>query len=318
MVLLHTTLFIVRTCLKELVSTVVLLSLVGCQSNQPATNENANIAGPAQTLEHAMGTIEVPAMPERVVVVDTAPLDAALALGIEPIGTITYGAFPSYLEEDHLQGKASDIAVVGEGNQPNLESIIQLQPDLILGTKTGASRGLYQRLSQIAPTVFTEDSGRNGDWPENFRLYAAALGQSEQAEQLLQRYQEQVDQLRTQIEQPQGIEISVLYTYSGRVGAYTTQSFSGSALQDVGLSRTPAQDLTNDYALEFSAEALDQLNGDYIFLVHYLDFPGSLLKEDFVNNPVWSQLEAVRQNRVCEVPGAVWAAGRSLLAAQQI
>ena len=288
--------------------------MVACQQ-APSVQAPVDPSLPTRTVEHAMGTSQVPLSPKRVVTLDTAPLDAVLALGIQPVGTITYGSFPAYLPDV----AASDITLIGEGNQPDLETILTLNPDLILGTKVGAT-GLYQRLSQIAPTVFTEGSGREGagEWKENFRLYAEALDQSKQAEQLLQNYQQQVQRLQGRIGQPRTLTISVLATSRDRMGAYTTGSFSGSVLQDVGFSRTAAQDVAGRYAVQLSPEALDTLDGDYIFLIYSTFNPGGLQKTNFVTDPIWSQLRAVQQDQVCEVNGDVWIAGRSLLAAQQI
>ena len=286
-------------------------SVVGCQSD--TTAPPAAVSGPTRTVTHANGKTQVPVSPQRVVVLDTAPLDATVALGMQPVGTITYGSLPAYLGD-----AVADITIIGDGNQPNLEAILQLEPDLILGSQIGMSRQLYRQLSQIAPTILTKGSGRESDWPENFRLYAEALGQSDLAEQLLQRYREQAQQLSTAIAQPEELEISVLSTYSDRIGTYTINSFPGSVLNDVGLSRPSAQNVTRSHAAEFSAESLDKLDGDYIFLIYSPNFPGGTQKEDFIRDPVWSQLQAVQQGQVCEVPGAVWAAGRSILAANQI
>mgnify|MGYP001795575555 FL=1 len=282
--------------------------IVGCQSTAPPAAE----AGDIRTVDHAKGTSQVPRMPQRVVVLDTAPLAAAIALGIKPVGTIVYGQLPKYLGDE-----VSGITPVGDGNQPSFEAILQLNPDLILGSKPG-NENLYSQLSQIAPTVLAEDSGRAGDWPQHFRLYAEALGRSEQAEQLLQSYQEQVETFRQQLDQPADMEISLLASYDNKIGAYTTGSFPGSVLQDIGFARNPAQNTTRRYALQLSQEALTKLDGDFIFLIYSSHFPGVIKIEEFIADPIWSQLKAVQQNRVCEVPNEVWIAGRSILAAQQI
>ena len=151
-----------------------------------------------------MGTVEVPVSPQRVVTLDTAPLDAALALGIKPIGTAVYGQPPQYLG-DRVDG----IEIIGDGNRPDLETTLALKPDLILGSAISHNR-IYDKLSQIAPTVLTEGSGRVHDWPENLQLYGEALGQAETVEQLLEDYRQRVQKLQEKIGQPQAIEISVL------------------------------------------------------------------------------------------------------------
>ncbi|MEO0351896.1 MAG: iron-siderophore ABC transporter substrate-binding protein [Cyanobacteria bacterium P01_A01_bin.15] len=284
--------------------------LTSCQSG--AVNPLATASGPTQTIEHAMGTVEVPVSPQRVVTLDTAPLDAALALGIKPIGTAVYGQPPQYLG-DRVDG----IEIIGDGNRPDLETTLALKPDLILGSAISHNR-IYDKLSQIAPTVLTEGSGRVHDWPENLQLYGEALGQAETVEQLLEDYRQRVQQLQEKIGQPQTLEISVLLVSNDGVRAHTTGSFSGSVLQDVGFSRTPAQDDAQEYALELSPEALDTLDSDYIFLIYSASRPGRLSKAEFIADPIWSQLEAVQQDNVCQVDNDVWITGRNILAANQI
>ncbi|MEL6937336.1 MAG: ABC transporter substrate-binding protein, partial [Cyanobacteria bacterium J06607_17] len=172
--------------------------------------------------------------------------------------------------------------------------------------------------SQIAPTVLTEGSGRENDWQKNLRLYARALDRPEQAEQLLQEYEQKVQQLKAILVRPQALEISVLIIPNDVVRAYTTGSFSGSILQDIGLSRTPAQDDDQGYALQLSPEALDAIDGDYIFLIYSKSRPGRLSKADFITHPLWSQLEAVKQDKVCQVSSHAWISGRNILAAHQV
>ena len=286
----------------------VSMVLAGCRPNSavpPAFDS------PSRVIEHAQGKSRVPKSPQRVVVLDTAPLDAVLALGIQPVGAAVYGSWPTYLEKE-----AGTISSIGDPNYPSMETVLSLKPDLILGSKLGAEN-LYSQLLQIAPTVFTEGSGRSDDWQENLHLYAKALGKHEQAEQLLEDYQQRVQHLQENIDQPQALEISVLIV-NDNVRAYTTGSFSGSILQDVGFSRPPAQDDPEGYSVQLSPEALDALDGDYIFLIYSTYRPGGFLKEDFVTNPIWSQLTAVQQGRVCEVSGEVWIAGRNILAANEV
>ncbi|MEL6398370.1 MAG: ABC transporter substrate-binding protein [Cyanobacteria bacterium J06626_4] len=102
------------------------------------------------------------------------------------------------------------------------------------------------------------------------------------------------------------------------VRAFTTGSFAGSVLQDIGFSRTPAQDDPDGYVARLSAESLEALDGDYVFLTYSTDQPGGTSKAAFVTHPIWSQLQAVQQDRVCQVDGAVWIASRSILAANEI
>lgn len=265
-----------------------------------------------RAIEHAMGVTDVPETIERLVTGDTAALDAALALGIKPVGSTVHGDFPDYLG-DRIAG----IESVGDLSQPNLEKIAQLQPDLILGTKINLG-GIYRRLSRIAPTILSEGSGRSGNWQSNLRLYADALGRSDTARELLQNYEQQVGQLKQELGDTGEIVVSVVITGQGRVGFYTANSFAGSILQDLGFNRPAIQTNARRWAKMVSREDLDSLDGDVIFLIHNQELADSLNRQEFASDPIWSQLKAVEQGRIYEVNAEAWTVGRNILAARQI
>ncbi|NJL99923.1 MAG: ABC transporter substrate-binding protein, partial [Synechococcaceae cyanobacterium SM2_3_2] len=157
-----------------------------------------------------------------------------------------------------------------------------------------------------------------GNWQDNFRLYAEALGHSDEAEKQLQDYQDQVQQLSNLIGSPSALQVSVITQSGDSLGSYTTGSFAGAVLQDVGLARNPAQVQSDRFAIQLSQERLDTIDGDLLFLIHTYHLADSVSQSDFVADPLWSQLAVVQQGGVCEVNGAVWIAGRGILAAQQI
>ena len=265
-----------------------------------------------RTIEHAMGSTQIPISPERVVVLDYAPLDTALALDILPIGRITLPTSLIYPETNN------DIAIVSEGSRPSLEAILALKPDLILGSRIDAGQQ-YRRLSRIAPTIVASDNGRKGNWQEHFRLHARALGKSKQAEQLLTAYQNRVEAIQSRLDQPpKTMTASVMANWSGGVVAYTTHSFSGSVLQDLGFERNPAQDKGRGHGIRLSKENLSAIDGDILFLMHQSTDDDSIAKAAFISDPLWSTLNAVKQGIVCEVDSTTWAGGRSILAANQI
>ncbi|MEM6432336.1 MAG: iron-siderophore ABC transporter substrate-binding protein [Cyanobacteria bacterium P01_D01_bin.115] len=293
------------------VGLALLMLLMGCQQRQSMSPEMDNTV-PTRTVEHAMGTTAVPVAPERVIVLDYAPLDSALALGVEPIGRM------AILPSSIYPSSVDTIPLVGSGVRPNLETILQLQPDLILSNRVSSGR-IYRQLSQIAPTVLTSDNGRQGAWQANLRLYAEALGKPEQAEQLLADYQQRVEAVQAALPQaPEAIAVSIIAHWSGGIVAYSSESFPGSVLRDVGFTRNPAQGEGKRYGIRLSREDLTQIDGDVIFLLYNPESEDSVGKAAFVSDPLWSQLNAVQQGIVCEVDNANWSGGRSILAANQI
>ncbi|MEM6503822.1 MAG: iron-siderophore ABC transporter substrate-binding protein [Cyanobacteria bacterium P01_C01_bin.89] len=292
-----------------LLLTMVLVIACGSGTNpsQPAAQTSPN----THAVEHAMGTTLVPNQPSRVVVLDTAPLDAAIALGITPVGARVHRKFPDYLEEH-----TGSIVNVSASGQPSLEAIIKLHPDLILSNKVSSAK-VYPLLSQIAPTVLAEDTGRIGDWPKQLRLYGEALGRGDIVEEILADYQGQLRDLRQRF----GIAnktISVVFAWQHYVGFYSDTSFPGSVLSGMGFQRPliQTQSTLAPHLSIVSKETFQDLDGDVIFLM--LDEDDVLTYDSFMQDPLFSRLSAVRNKQVYPVQSAVWAGGRNILAAQQI
>ena len=260
---------IFRQCLMAMVAGSLLTS---CQPAVLPPPSNV----PMRPIDHAMGTTQVPVSPQRVVVLDYAPLDTAFALDVIPVGKVEMIISPIYPEI------FSTITVVGTGAQPDLETILRLNPDLILGSRPSV-RKWYRQLSKIAPTVLTKDNGRTGNWQENFRLYADVLGQPDQAEQLLAAYQQRVDALQSTLKHSlETMTVSVITNWSGGVVAYSTDSFSGSVLQDLGFERNPYQGKGKRHGIRLSKEQLSAIDGDIIFLMHQATDDDSVAKVEFV------------------------------------
>jgi iron complex transport system substrate-binding protein len=250
-----------------------------------------------------MGETCVPVNPQRVVALTA--LDNVLSLGVKPVGAASLdgGKFRSFLPE-----QAKGIESVGLIGQPNLEKIVQLKPDLILGTYPGE---IYSQLSKIAPTVIFWDSDATYQrWQAGFRGYAEALGKTEEADRILNEYQQRVRQFQAGMKDRLAkLQVSLVNFFATDVRIYFKQCLGGQILEEVSLSRPPFQD-KDDWSIEsLSLEAIPQMTGDVIFLI--LGGHESSKLEQFTSHPLWSRLEAVQKGRVYEVNNEIWIAGAS-------
>lgn len=250
-----------------------------------------------RTVTHSLGETEIPEQPERVIVLDGGELDAVLALGIAPVGLANPEGLdgpPSYLA-DQLDG----VEEVGTINSLNLEAIVGLEPDLILGSQLRAEQ-LYDQLAAIAPTVFSIRPGF--PWKENFLLVGDALGEEAQAEDTLNNYQLRADEVGGAVVGDP--TISLVRFMPDRIRLYGNLSFIGVILSDVDLARPPIQDI-DELAAEVSAETVDEADADWIFYSSYgpLD---ETAEESVVGGPLWSSLSAVQNGQALAVSDETW------------
>lgn len=148
------------------------------------------------------------------------------------------------------------IVDLGDSDAINLEKLLALKPDLIMGIKLSAAQ-IYPQLSQIAPTVVVEFN-HSGEWKEDFAFVGKVLGKSEQVKQVMADYSQRVEDFlqKMNTDGKSNTQVSVVRLYPETITLYTKVGFIGTILEDAGLSRPPSQDL--------DLEATERISGSPI------------------------------------------------------
>jgi iron complex transport system substrate-binding protein len=297
-------------------SIFVAVTISACNLQNPAPPISTDASLPpanCRIIKQPIEDICVPENPQRVVTLSV--LGDALALGVKPVGSTTteyWGdQFPAYLG-NQLDG----IEKLGNDEQPSLEKITALKPDLIIGWND-SHESIYPTLSRIAPTAL---SGWQPDrtWRNNFQFVTEVLGKQDAAQQAWDRYYQKIDQLKSALgKRYQSKTISIVFFYYGAFGADAKNSFAGSILEDAGLQRPPSQNVTAPYGyIRFSQEELDKIDGDVLFVMTFSENDEQLLQQS-QQQPLWNRLKAVQQNQVYFVDQSIWQ-GYNLLAADAV
>ena len=274
-----------------------------------STPEASPVATGTRTITTVMGDVEIPANPQRVVVLDGPVLDAAIALGVIPVGATTGVAndpWPAYLGD-----ATAGITNVGEIVAPDLELIVSLEPDLIIGVKSRHEE-IFPQLSEIAPTVFVEE--HRIAWRENFLVFADALNRNDQVEAVAGAFDTRTAEIRSALEADGPLSASVLRLYTDVIYAYQTGSFSGSILEAVGLQRPEGQSDPAELAVELSGEQLIEADADVLFIAVWADETTTDVAT-LTTNPLWESLSAVQADKVYLVPDETWMVAMGYIAA---
>jgi iron complex transport system substrate-binding protein len=127
-------------------------------------------------VQHMFGEACVPVNPQRIATLSIPTLGHALSLGVKPSGS-------TYIDGDYflpyLDNKLDGIDALGS-DRPNLERLLSLKPDLIIGLDWEES--IYPLLSKIAPTVL-DDWGGTENWRDHLSFVAEVLGKETEANQ---------------------------------------------------------------------------------------------------------------------------------------
>lgn len=234
---------------------VALLALLLTACGAPA----APGGGAVRTVTDARGTVEVPAQPQRVVVLEPVQLDTAVAVGTVPVGAAVLSpaaGVPGYLGE-----AGRSVAVVGAVGSPEPEQIAALRPDLILGTESRHGP-LRDQLSAIAPTAFI--ASHLAPWQDNVRAVGRMLGREAQTEEVLGRYRDRCAAVAAR-GATAGRTAQLVRPVDGQLSLYGPASFAGSTLQCAGLT-IPPQAWGDDISVDLSPELTPRARADEVFV----------------------------------------------------
>ncbi|EJV89634.1 ABC transporter substrate-binding protein [Bacillus cereus] len=290
----------------------LLLSACGKSNNKEETTKEDN-KKEMITVEHAMGKTEVPANPKRVVILTNEGTEALLELGVKPVGAVkSWTGDPWY---PHIKDKMKDVKVVGDEGQVNVETIASLKPDLIIGNKMRHEK-VYEQLKAIAPTVFSETL--RGEWKDNFKFYAKALNKEKEGQKVLTDYEARMKDLKGKLGDKVNQEISMIRFMPGDVRIYHGDTFSGVILKELGFKR-PGDQNKDDFAeRNVSKERISAMDGDVLF---YFTFDkgnekkGSELEKEYINDPLFKNLNAVKNDKAYKVDDVIWNTAGGVMAA---
>ncbi|OKH28588.1 hypothetical protein NIES1031_03635 [Chroogloeocystis siderophila 5.2 s.c.1] len=284
-----------------------MLFISACHNQAFYRNDTAKLtSSDCRIVIHAMGEACVPLNPQKVVVLGGTELDPVLML--EPNFIAGQPNTLTYIKEKLPNQWAQIEEIPSIGDDPNLEYLLLLKPDIILG-HTSRVELIYDKLARIAPTVLSNSE----DWRAVFRLFAEALGKQDLAAQILNNYQIRLAEFKQKMgDRLQKLEVSALNFRPTTISVYPSNSFCGSVLQEAGLRRPPAQEKYNASGAdwEISKESFRDMDGDIIFVFTWAGSLQERLKakstlQKLQADPLWSQLKAVKQGKVYDV-GDYW------------
>lgn len=250
---------------------------------------------------HAAGMSEVPADPQRIVVLDEAALDAVCALGLweRVVGaTVDADGRPEYLGTG-----IAELPSVGPQGSPDIAAVEQARPDLILGS--AADEALYSSVSAVAPTVLVGSDPVF--WRTQFLRVGEALGRTVAAQAVLDAYSEEAAELGRELVSSQTQASVVRFTADGGE-IEGSASFAGQVLGDLGAARPPAQRfrVVDSRVVEpLDADDPAAADGDVIF-VRFAGEDGLERGTAIMRTDPWLDLGAVTDNRLFSVSDEVW------------
>lgn len=238
----------------------------------------------------------------------------------DPVGSITlYTLAPDMLlgwnyefndvEKPYILPEYQDLPVYGMGDAVNLEAIIADAPELCIqmgSTNDAAVEKADQLSEQLGIPVLVVSSALE-DSAEAYRLLGDVLGEEEQAEQLA-TYAEKMLQLA---EEKQPEQAPTVY-YGNGVDSLETApagTVSSEVFEVLGANNVANMQVKSGSRIGISAEQLLSWDPAYIFVngEPKQDLTGGAAAQGIMEDPLYSNLQAVKNGNVYGIPKAPFA-----------
>lgn len=322
---------------RKLISPVILLCLVvlfiaGCSSGS-GTKEGASSgneqADKAQnqdtgirTIEHSMGTAELKGTPKKIVVLEWTYAEDLLALGVEPTGVADVEGYKKYVNaKPELPANVVD---VGTRQEPSLELITSLKPDLIIAENFRV-KDTYDKLKEIAPTVVFDNYSKEASkdqyatMEKSFLTVADIVGKKKEGEQVISDLQNTYDDAKAKLKAAgkENAKYALIQGFSNQDAAvmllYADNSIAAGALKRAGFANAYQPDtLLEDGYSQSTVESLVPVQDAN--LLYTVQDDDNIIEKQMKNNAVWKGLTFVKENRMYSLGGDMWVYGGPLSA----
>ncbi|AMV44441.1 ABC transporter substrate-binding protein [Paraburkholderia caribensis] len=267
------------------------------------------------TVTQASATL--PAHPKRIVVLEFMFAEALLSLDVTPAGMVDTAYYPSWI--GYGVERMQSVPDVGTRQEPSLEAIAALKPDLIIGVGFRHAP-IFGALQSIAPTVlfqFSPEMKLDGaqatqlEWARRiFDTIGCMTGRTVQAQAIERQLDEGLarDAKRLADAGRTHADFALLQELGlpDRYWAYTSNSMAGGVARKLGLTLWPAQPTREGTAYVTSEDLLKRPQMSVLLT----SATGPEVKlEAKLDSPVWRFVPARREGRVTLVERNVWGFG---------
>lgn len=264
------------------------LALTAC-GNTKSDGGNGNV-----TYTYKDQTITMKAAPKRVVELSAPLINMAYAVG----GTSV--ARPE--TSSPIPEEAKSLPTLGHVQNINMETLVGMKPDLVLGEKNQNSKLESLLKSNKIPYLLIQYDGINDNVPL-LKFMGRIYDQQAKADNVVKTYEEGVKAVEDKAAAKTPAKVAVLRATGKDVTAETPKSICASMVEMLKMDNviTSHKDIKLDSkTVPYSLEQLSADDPDTIFIVTMgrQDEINKKLDESMRNNPSWAHLKAVQNNHV--------------------
>lgn len=249
--------------------------------------------------------VAIPKQPKRVLILNASNLEIFYAVGGEVVGKATSPSYPEYLKE-----KIQDIPEVGMIHTPNLERIISLKPDLVIGTKIPFHTALAGPLKAAGIPLYINGIDSYQDVLKSVEFFGSLTGKPELAAAKKQEIDSSYHAALNRSKTENAPKTLIVWGSPDSFSMATKYSFSGNMLNSVG--GTNIADFDNSLKglyVPLSMEYITKQNPEVIMVITMGEDTTGIMdkfRKELQTNMVWKDIDAVQHGRVYQLPPSLF------------
>jgi iron complex transport system substrate-binding protein len=315
-----------RTTLTTTIATAVLVT-AGCGTTEdpPAPDEPAETsAGPVTVTDSRGETITLDAPATEVVGLEWGEVEMLVSLGVMPVGVADTEGYGTWVTAAALADGVTDVGLRGE---PSVDSILGLEPDLVV---MEAERGspLVTQLEEYVPVLVTTGSDASDNLTrmrEDLLMIATAVGKTAEAETLLSDLDTAFAEGRQRIEDAGAAGQQFAMADGWRQGSsISIRMFGQGALvsevaTELGLANAWSGEVDEVWGLGTTdVEGLTAIDGEDLHFFYNASDGDDVFADGLAGNAIWTSLDFVEQDQLHKLPDGIWTFGGPLSCQQYI
>lgn len=281
------------------------LALAGCggSGSEPAGSGDASSpAAAAVTVDTMFGAVTIPAPEDGtldVVALGWSDAEMALAVGVKPVAVFDWQSFGEPNKgvgpwATSLFGDVKPTVIPQTQQTLNYEQIQSLNPDVILNVRAANDKATYDRLSEIAPTVYApaDTPAFATDWEVQLATIGKALSKSEEATKVAADVNAKIKAAASP--DFKDVKVASAAKFGDAYGAYLPGDGRFDILGDLGfVNNPPIESLqSNGFFATVPAEKISTLDTD-VTIIQPIGFTLAQTKAD----PLIASLKVVKDGR---------------------
>jgi iron complex transport system substrate-binding protein len=301
------------------------VALAACGTTEaPSTPSQQSGTGGPVTVTDARGkAITLPKPATKVVGLEWGELEMLVSLGVMPVGAADPAGYATWVTAAKLDSTVKDVGMRGE---PSVDSIVALQPDLVVMEADGLDAQLAQ-LEKFVPVLVTKGSDASDNLDRlrsDLNMIAAAVGRTEQATKLLADLDGALAEGQQKIAAATSTKGYAMADGWRQGSAISIRMFGQGALvsdlaTELGLRNVWSGEVDAVWGLGATdVEGLTSISDADVRFFYNASGEEDVFADGLAGNPLWQSYAFVQKGQVHKLPNGIWTFGGPLSCQQYI